>query len=325
MSTNINIKPVTKVKQNKLTKNKNKIKSNTRIKPYPKKKTKPNTPNMPRENNGLRAKRQCYVDVLNDPFNNPPCRLGYGTMVPTGLTTAVYRTTLTSNADGSLAIFVNPALGPNGNATTAGIHYNNSGFSTATWTSAPWSNQVSIAALSDDLRCVSVGVKVLPLVPATAVPPICYAGAISGLATDNYVAVSPSALTAYQQLQRFVAPGEISALGRPVDSDGYAFRTGIFANTSNQILDVSTPIIILSGLPASTTVAVDAICHFEYIPTSAGSSITQFSGNANGIPESVAAWWSSFEAMWAYVSPKLRAPGEALLTRSIERGFQYFA
>lgn len=310
--TTISVKQIPKGK----TKRKNKSK--------PKNKTKSSLPNQPQELVSLRAKRQCYVDVLNDPFNNPPCRLGFGTMIPTGLSTAVYRSTLTANADGSLAIFVNPALGTNNSAITAAIKYNNAGLATTTWTSVPWTNQAALAVLSDDLRCVSIGLKVLPLVPATAVPAISYCGALGGLSTNNFIAVSPANISTFQQLQRFICQGELSALGRPVDSDGYAFRVGTYTNYAGTIQDVSVPVIVLTGLPASTSVAVDAICHFEYVPTAQSANMTAFSGNANASLDTLASWFPSFEQMWAYVAPRLRAPGEALLSKTISKGFEYF-
>ncbi len=67
-----------------------------------------------RRNNGGRSlvgrpQLQCYLDSLADPWINPGCKIGFGTMSHTDLATFVYRGVVTAAADGSLAVNMAPS------------------------------------------------------------------------------------------------------------------------------------------------------------------------------------------------------------------------
>jgi hypothetical protein len=247
-----------------------------------------------------------YIATLSDPFCYGPLRLGWGTMIPTGLGTAFYRAPVAAASDGTFAFFVMPYL----RNTTGqyGVFYNTAGLTTATWTPQGWANQAAYANLASQVRCVSIGLKVYPQVPLTSAPGVIYSGSIpeatiGGLTTNTiqFLAGSPYLETGY---------GNVGAMatGRPIDPLSYAFQAFLAdgASVSNSS-PISVPIILGTGFPANTNVIVEAVLNFEYeLSTSWNDQVLPgpMEGGAE-LDESLSSSFPNIETMWAAIRRRL--------------------
>jgi hypothetical protein len=252
----------------------------------------------------------CYLRVLEDPFNNPPCKLGYNTMVPTALATATFRSNIAASSDGSIAICVSPFIGTNDTSNTAGFHYNNSGNSGTVWTHAAWLNAATILPLSTEARVVSVALKAFPIVAATATPPISYCGALVGKSIFTVTGQSPGLMLTSPTLQKFIGVNELMARGRTVDNQAFEFLVNTMSGHATNVFSTSTPAIVINGLPASATISVEATLHIEYVPSTFGSdATTNPQGNQGPDPDNVSTLFGSLEEMYRWIYPKLSHPG----------------
>jgi len=235
----------------------------------------------------------CYVNTLNNPFNYPPIRLGWGTMVPTNLCTAYARGSFTTNADGSFAISTTPDI-------QAGVSYTTAGAGTATWGQlSQYANRASLQALIQEGRVVSGGIKVMPQVPATAVPGVLYAGSIPSINPGQLFASSPNTLSAAPQLKVGYGATGACSVTRPLDPTSYEFTVSVVLGySSSTVLATSCPIIVGIGFPASTTVYYEAVLNIEGISTNNSTSALQSPEiNAND-DAALAASHTSIESMW---------------------------
>jgi len=248
--------------------------------------------------------KNCYSDLLNDPFNNPPCRIGYGTMVPTQLGTVVYRTTTAANADGSFGLYVIPTLGTTSNP----IGYNNAGAAVATWTTAGWQNIAQYpTTLLSECRIIALGVKITPLIAATAAPATVLAGSISGVARTTLDGLTPTAVLAYSMLQPFVVRADtLMVNSRPIDNQAYEFLTVNAVGSTSNIWPNSTPVIAITGAPASANFLIEAIMHFEYIPIPNTTNTREYEANASYSEEpKISHSFPSQEKLWDYTFGRL--------------------
>jgi hypothetical protein len=205
-----------------------------------------------------------YVNTIRDPFEYAGVRIGFGTMVPTGLYTAYFRGVFQCSTDGTFCLYQQPSLG-NANPN---MYYSNSTASVAAWNALNYTNSASIAGLASEARVVSGGIRVIPQVPATAAPGIGYCGSIPACWLNTITPSSANALASSPHLVMGRAAEGACAVIRPVDPASYQFLVNNIngypnANTASS----SCPIIILTGLPASSTIVIEAILNLETIST----------------------------------------------------------
>jgi hypothetical protein len=72
----------------------------------------------------------------------------------------------------------------------------------------------------------------------------------------------------------------------------------------------SMPYVVFSGLPASSTVFVEAVLNLEVMYTGAHAQAPLYDGDKPS-NQSLSNEWSNFEKMWSYVKEYLPAPGQA--------------
>jgi len=201
----------------------------------------------------------CYVNTLRDPFIHGPCRIGFGTMVPTNLYTAYIRLLLTCNGDGSCGVALAPDL-------TNMLYTQNAGIAVATWAHYPATNLAAIAAGISEGRVVSGGIRAIPQVPATSPPGIVYAGAFPALYPNAVTTVTPTTFIASEALHVGFGATGASAITLPVDPGSFVFNSNtIFGFAATTTYPTSTPVIIFTGLPASSTLLIEAVLNLEGI------------------------------------------------------------
>lgn len=208
----------------------------------------------------------CYVKTLSNPFESPPCKLGWGTMVPTNIATAYLRYTITANADGSFACFLNPSAGTGNDP----IFTNVSGATTATWTHQPFSNATALGQLGVSARIVSGGIKVFPQVPATAAPGIIVAGTIAEISNSTLTSLTPTNLFTYPTGKIGYGARGAMALTLPTDPDSFVFFNNSmagFAANSTGYFQGSVPYISGLNFPASSLVYCECVINLEILPS----------------------------------------------------------
>lgn len=131
---------------------------------------------------------QAYFDCLVDPFNNPPVRLGYGTMVPTQLHTAYLRTSINTSPSGNVTLICLPNPNNLVLATFAnGMTELPLGGSANKFTAA---NAGLLNTMYDQVRTVAMGLRVYPMIPATSVPGIVAMGCAPRSDLTDFVAAT---------------------------------------------------------------------------------------------------------------------------------------
>jgi hypothetical protein len=213
---------------------------------------------------------QAYFKCLQDPFCNPPVKLGMGTLQPTQVYTMYYRTTLISASDGSLAVAVVPIVyGANatsgGNATYPFV-YNNNGASSATWGGNNWTNTAAVTNLLDQGRPISVGLRIKPLIAMTATPGLYFSGNLSGTNPNAFVAASVTTVANYPELTPRVGSlgSGVMETGAPEDASSFSFTfPQIQGNSAATSPVFGMPVVVCTGWPASTPFYVEAVYHVE--------------------------------------------------------------
>lgn len=248
-----------------------------------------------------------YIATLNDPFSYPPIKLGWGTFVPTQIYTCYLRGNFTTNADGSFAIVMLPSIG-NSNGP---VFINNAGASSGTWgTQVSLSNTSAVAAAITEARIVSGGLRVLPQVPATAVPGVIFAGDIPSGNVTAFTTASPSGLSLSPSLNFGFGATGATALIRPLDPESFMMQAiNVYGYSGSIVTTSSVPLVVGLGFPASTTVYYEAVINVEGIPNyNNASAALQGTGFSSTPSETPASMFPSLENMWQYVSSKL-SPG----------------
>jgi len=117
------------------------------------------TRNRGRGNSPTVTAMQCYLRTLSDPWSYGPCRIGFGTMVPTSLATAYLRRVFAANsADGTFSVALTPSI-------VSMLYYNDSGLTSTSWGYANATNVGPLQQLASEYRVVSGGLRVIPQVP----------------------------------------------------------------------------------------------------------------------------------------------------------------
>jgi hypothetical protein len=247
-----------------------------------------------------------YIATLSDPFCFGPTRLGWGTMIPTGLGTAFYRASLQTPSDGTFGCAVFPFL--RNTTGVYGVQVCNAGLSTATWTPAAWSNQSAYANLASQARVVSIGIKAYPQVPLTSAPGIIYSGAIPELTQNQLITNTINFFTGSPYFE--VGYGNVGAMasGRPVDPNSFIFQFTTADNaTTGTPPQISVPMIFGTGFPASTNIVIEAVYNFEY-ELSPQWNDQVLPGPFEGGSEQEGGITSNFaniESMWNYIRMRL--------------------
>jgi hypothetical protein len=251
---------------------------------------------------------QNYINTLRDPFEYPAVRIGFGTMVPTSLYTAYYRGVFAANADGSFSLFQSPTLG----TVTPGLYYNNSGIGSNGWVGLDYVNKTTLAGVMSECRIVSGGIRVLPQVPATSPPGIGYAGSFPSTTTNSIITTYASSLITSPHLVMGRAAEGACATCRPVDPDSFIFTPYNMTGTPYTIVNsLSAPLIVLTGLPASSTLIIEAMLNLESISSyqTAGQALTN--PELLSTPqESLADRYSNIEQMFRQAQSYLPTSGQ---------------
>jgi hypothetical protein len=240
-----------------------------------------------------------YIKSLNDPFEYPGVRLGFGCMVPTMLATAYYRGLFYANStDGSFGITMQPSLG----SLNQQIYYNNTGAGSGSWTSLSFPNAGVISNQINEARAISFGIRVLPLVADTAVPGVVYCGSIASSTNAQINTVSLTTCSTFPQLEFGDSRMGAVALGRPSDLTAYAFNSVVDQGLSSSLSPWSVPLIVILGLPPTTPIMVELVLNMECLQ-GATSVNAQIEPSIGGVPDNVQPTLSdylpSLDSLWS--------------------------
>lgn len=252
-----------------------------------------------------------YVKTLNNPFEHTACQIGFGTMVGTKCGTAIFRSTVTANADGSLMFIGFPGADVLG-------YYSASAFATpktyASWQPLIDSSSSDARAAFSSLRPISCGMRITPyasnndkgskgvlgLIPYSVERQggSDYRVALTNLSTQNWYGS--------HMLNRFnIGSGgheSFETLWRPQDLDNYIFtRDYLQFNTvgATVVFPECGPVMIaaISG-PPSLQYDVEIVCRYEGLPNMGGL----FAGDK---PSTRHADYYSIDHLWNTVVPHL--------------------
>jgi hypothetical protein len=214
-----------------------------------------------------------YLCTIENPFECPPIKLGWGTLQPTQLYTYVLRGVITANADGSFAI----AQFPTGGSVTPGLSFCSAGAGTATWThGSAYTNGTAISGSLNQMRVVSGGIRVTPQIAATAAPGVLYAGSIPSVTQANLETATINTLAGSQYVKLGYGSLGASAIILPNDDSAFEFSNANVGGGTGNLYSSSSPLIFGIGLPASCSVYYEAVLNIEGISaiTAASSALT---------------------------------------------------
>jgi hypothetical protein len=226
---------------------------------------------------------QNYVACLRDPFCCPPVPLPIPSPEGSFVARAILRLPLTINADGTFAAYLTPALSVAG--TTGSIYTNVSGAAGTTWVGTPFVNQALIMAAAKQGRVISAGIRVVTQVPATSAPGFLYSGSFA-ITPDSLLTLSPTTLTGYPLMKQTLGNVGCFSISRPIDMEAYDYRHTTITATSTLSLDNTHCVIVGTGLPASSTVSIEAVLNLECLPNLSGAAQIDAAPNNFG-PSSV--------------------------------------
>jgi hypothetical protein len=259
--------------------------------------------NQSSSSTGQLSMYKAYIKTLADPWQVPPVRIGFGTMVPTNLMTAYYRATTTAFTDGSIGVFMLPSIANM-------VNINNSGLAAASWVSSNAQNITAIQNGSYSARVVSGGIRLIPQVAATAAPGVSYAGSISQATPNGMVAGTLNTYINSPLLKMGFAASGASAVILPVDPTSFEFISAVitgYGSTTNT--NTSCPIIIFTGLPASSNVLVEVFLNIETVQNQndAASNVTNVGQDTTGEP-TLADYFPSLDNLWSSAKRNLPEP-----------------
>lgn len=251
---------------------------------------------------------QCYIDSLNDPFENSGCKLGWGCLVPSTITTVYAKGAVTANADGTLSIGLVPSPGTfvqlaDGGAATS--------FATAAHTLAS-TDASAINSNFSSGRIISGGIRAYPNLPMTSAPGACYVGAIPSLTVNQYLALTPNDLAASPYMKQFRAYEGGTAVVHPQDTFSFEFdsrncsTSTTWAGTND--LPSSNPFITFIGIGNGTIVYFEAVINLEVLAISQHNTTGLFSGDQVQ-SSALSDFWPSKEKMWSAVKEVLASAG----------------
>lgn len=249
---------------------------------------------------------QQYLKTLADPFEFAGVPLGFGSLVPTRISTIYLRGSTAANADGSLAL----AVFPQAYATLqiadggAAVSFAGSGANVSA------TDLTAISANYGSGRLVSIGIKAYPNLAATAVPGLVVAGAVPGSDLTLFQALTPNDLVSFPTSHVGKGYEGAVACGRPQDTVSFEFyqqvvnATGFLTTTD---FPCSIPYVCFEGIGNATLVYYEVTINIEGIETLQHSAAAMGMGMDNA--RTLASEWVSLEAMWSSVKVSLPDPG----------------
>jgi hypothetical protein len=221
---------------------------------------------------------ECWRRSIINPFENGGCKLGFGCLVPSHLVRAYLRTTVTSNADGSATVAL-------WNDTNSFLLTYTVAFASVGYGSTPASDEGPISSNYQSGRIISGGIRAFPSIAMTAAPGICYSGQMFEVTLAGLTAVSSQDFQ--QQSTNHMEKGSRGAVAtmRPMDLNSFIFSPNItngVGYTSSSTAPWSVPYIVFSGLPASSSILVEAVLNLEVLEVFK-HAVTQV-----GVPETLA-------------------------------------
>jgi hypothetical protein len=250
-----------------------------------------------------------YILSLCDPFEHSGVQLGWGTMVPTTIAQCYLRGTATANADGSLVLAVGPS-----SDFLIGLWTGGAGVTGPASGVAAFDN-TAITANFTDARIVSSGIRSYPVIAATSVPGIVYAGALPApLITDLLTGgtLTPNDFAAFPTSHMSLGVDGASSSGRPIDPTSFILTPGVIgnANYTAKEFQFSAPYNVYLGLPANAVVAYEVVMNIEgtmKVAHTAGSILR----NDKSWSKKLSDIWTTAEKMWSTLSRILPPPGRA--------------
>jgi hypothetical protein len=225
-------------------------------------------------------------------------------LVPTSINSAYWRGSTAANADGSIVIVATPNV-------VGFLQFFTSGLLTAGYTTTNAIDAVSVYNNFGTGRVLSIGIRAVPMVAATAVPGVCYTGAMSGVSDSVLTLMNPTDFVDLPQARMNVGSIGASATGRPIDPSSFIMDGRIVGSagysTTTQF-PFSTPFIAFTGLPASAQVAIEAVMHFEATPI-IYHNLAPLGGASESFGGKLSDYWPNFEKLWEVVRSVIPPPG----------------
>jgi len=263
---------------------------------------------------------QCYADTLNNPFEHPACKLGFGVFVESDVISAFARFAATAGSDGSYGV----SLWPAADGTTNCIYVTNQVVSgTSAWAALGPDNMFNGNMIDDAFigaRVVSGGLRIRPAIPRTSAPATFYAGSLPNFSQNSVSTSGATAKYSYWTTNPLLRMGTgyegAAATIRPTDADSFTFQYQVTSgptSVGNQSYS-SSPMIIMTGAPANCPLTVEIVLNLEGIAgQTAGSSslgissaMQYTSGRSTGMLSQI---YPSIEQMWNVVKTLLIPDG----------------
>jgi len=261
-----------------------------------------------------------YLKSLIDPFENTGCKLGWGTLVPTTLSQAYLRGTVTADAGGNAQLIAFPSVvgivAAWGGVTNA----------VANGTQANALDQASVTSQFTGGRIISIGLKSWPNLALTSAPGVLYQGAGVFQGQDITATITAADLQAFPTtvVTKGVEGGTVT--GRPVDPKSFQFDETV-TNTKgwmqyiaaedaagaalDSLIPFSLPYQCYTGIGNGTLVNYEVVVNFEGVTALHHSSTSAISGQPSQTTALVSSEWPSIEAMWNGVKGYLPTPAIA--------------
>lgn len=279
-----------------------------------------------------------YIRCLNNPFEEIPVPVGFGTMVPTQVHSAYFRNSFQTNTtDGSFDLVVIPNLQQMVMQNTAGLAV------LGAPTVYPATNFAALKAVCSAARVLSMAVRVYPNIALTNPPGFVAIGlipAIDDLEFGNPSAPGATTFLGAPTYNKFAMPqvqihkasggnnGCIEVLWRPQDLTSFEFDfDDVFGLPYFGSGIVSGPYLLVAGqsLPPNTQIYYEVILHLE---TTIGfkSTSTAVDDAASQYPSIKSQTSiSSPEQLMQFVSPSLTSSSHILADVAAFGGKAYAA
>jgi hypothetical protein len=247
-----------------------------------------------------------YLQTLLDPFRHGPVHMGWGCLVPTSCQTAYLRTSITSNADGSALVFALPSA-------KGLLQYSVGGAAVAGLSTLDAVDINTIASNFSQGRVVSLGIKAIPMVAATAIPGTCVTGMIPNTTFSLLNSMTPNDLVSFSSshISRGVDGGV--ATGRPVDPISFAFwqqETNAVGWQTTTLIPFGVPYVAFTGLPTSSSITVELAFNFEALAIQAHGVGAMLSEGQ--VSDKMSDYWATAEQFYSRMAPYLPSPGKQL-------------
>lgn len=246
-----------------------------------------------------------YARTLNDPFEFPGVKLGYGCMLPTTNVCAYNRGSLSPNADGSFSVSFSPDVI---NLVLVNNLANNVAPSATPW--QPATNFASIQTSFREARVVSGGLRVWVSMAATDKPGVLYSGTIPDYTTTEFNAATSTALRNLPGSIMSLEASGATILTRPYDSDSFAFFVNpITGYAAGGIPFMTSGYITGAGFPATATVYYEAVLNLEAIARTSNNAPTT-PADRMIVPgaEAAESWFPTPGQLWRSAAEFLSTP-----------------